>query len=377
MVREYNYGASGHLEQVDADGNLVDFLIDDAARTSRISRPVAGEQVDLLYDGRGYLRLAERLLGGGPDVGITEPTYSSEGVLMSVRRVPTPSSPEERVSLFYFGDRPVAQLEQISGGSTTWTYLSADHLGAPLLATDSSGSEVWQGPFEPFGRDSLAGTAGGALENGIFLRLVGQWEDETWIGPSLGAAVFYNVHRWYETGTGRYTRADPLGLENPAGIEVHPYLYVGESPLNATDPLGLYTAQGDARFKREVDDAFDRIRRGLENAKDDCCDKYFSDRGIQLGDWTEPGGPPYIRQASRRGSTRGGKVCGWAQKGPPFIYAFVNWDCFRTPDPCLLASVILHEMGHLARQDTQDNEPSDFFKTCRLPGGCVNPGRGR
>jgi uncharacterized protein RhaS with RHS repeats len=27
-----------------------------------------------------------------------------------------------------------------------------------------------------------------------------------------GRGVYYNVHRWYERGTGRYTRPDPIGL---------------------------------------------------------------------------------------------------------------------------------------------------------------------
>jgi hypothetical protein len=42
---------------------------------------------------------------------------------------------------------------------------------------------------------------------------------------------------------------------------------------------------------------------------------------------------------------------------------------------CELASVLLHEMGHLARRDTHDREPKAFFRACRLR--CLNPGRWR
>lgn len=45
-------------------------------------------------------------------------------------------------------------------------------------------------------------------------------------------------------------------------------------------------------------------------------------------------------------------------------YIFLNPACFRKPDFCRLASIIMHEMGHLARQDTTDYEPEDFFRTC-------------
>jgi Zn-dependent protease with chaperone function len=160
----------------------------------------------------------------------------------------------------------------------------------------------------------------------------------------------------------------------PTNIDINPYLYVGANPVNAVDPLGLYTAFGDERFKREVDEAFRRIRGGLER-DENCCARYFSDRGIDLGAWALPGGPPYIHQRPRAPRNRP-SACGWAQASPEFEHMFVNWGCFRRPDPCRLASLIMHEMGHLARQDTEKNEPPDFFRVCNLD-GCVAPGRFR
>lgn len=44
-------------------------------------------------------------------------------------------------------------------------------------------------------------------------------------------------HRWYQTGTGRYTRTDPLGLLG--GMNV--YSYAEARPSNLTDVLGLTT----------------------------------------------------------------------------------------------------------------------------------------
>ena len=52
----------------------------------------------------------------------------------------------------------------------------------------------------------------------------------------------YNVHRWYESGTGRYTRPDPLGLQVDSRLEppTHPFAYVGSRPTRYKDRLGLF-----------------------------------------------------------------------------------------------------------------------------------------
>jgi RHS repeat-associated protein len=140
------------------------------------------------------------------------------------------------VVFLYLAGRPVAQLAIDGTVAETWTYLTTDHLGTPLLATDDAGAMVWEGGFEPFGRDYQQGTPAGALESGVFLRLPGQWEDTSWQDASSGAGIYYNVHRWYQPEIGRYTRPDPLGL---VGDEDNPYTYAKGGPLSRIDPLGL------------------------------------------------------------------------------------------------------------------------------------------
>lgn len=49
------------------------------------------------------------------------------------------------------------------------------------------------------------------------------------------APIYYNVHRWYETGTGRYTGPDPLGLWGDLNL----YRYASANPLSWVDPSGL------------------------------------------------------------------------------------------------------------------------------------------
>ena len=46
--------------------------------------------------------------------------------------------------------------------------------------------------------------------------------------------MYYNVHRWYLYGTGRYGRVDPLRSQG----DLHPYAYAASNPLLLVDPLG-------------------------------------------------------------------------------------------------------------------------------------------
>ena len=146
------------------------------------------------------------------------PTYSTEGLLHALQRNAAP----DRSLLFHFAGRPVAQFD-LSGSTETWKFLTTDHLGTPIAATSTAGSLLWQGGFEPFGADWNG--AGGA---GVFLQFPGQWEDRAWIG------LDYNLQRWYESGTGRYTQPDPLGLEG--GINL--FLYATANPLVFSDTTG-------------------------------------------------------------------------------------------------------------------------------------------
>jgi RHS repeat-associated protein len=149
--------------------------------------------------------------------------YSSEGLLYSL------AGGTSAEHVLYFAGRPVAVLE-VAGTTGTLTYLTTDHLGTPVLATNGVGAEVWSGGFEPFGEDW-----NGAEAAGVFLRLPGQWESGVWEEAEMGADVYYNVHRWYGRGVGRYTKADPLGLNGGKNL----LAYAASQPTRLVDPLGL------------------------------------------------------------------------------------------------------------------------------------------
>jgi len=82
--------------------------------------------------------------------------------------------------------------------------------------TDSGGSQVWQGGFEPL-RDGLqlvtlrryAFRASGRIPHGTM------------------PACTTTSTRWYGDGTGRYTQPDPIGLRGDTNL----YIYAIDEPL--------------------------------------------------------------------------------------------------------------------------------------------------
>lgn len=48
----------------------------------------------------------------------------------------------------------------------------------------------------------------------------------------------YNVHRWYESGTGRYISPDPIPIGTRS--EVNPFVYARGNPVRLKDALGLF-----------------------------------------------------------------------------------------------------------------------------------------
>ncbi len=310
--RVYTFGAAGHLDQVNAAGNVITFDHDDEGRLGGIARQL-GESVTADYDGRGFLAeigglgsaglFGDRfgsgdascwnaVVGGAagsgpcgpPRIERTEATYSSEGVLHHLRQVGLGLRRDRYVVMF--GGRPVAALT-IDGGNGVVQYLTTDHLGTPMLATSETGVTEWQGGFEPFGRDWLEGSSSSALSAGVFLRLPGQFEDAAWADATSGAQSYYNLHRWHEFQTGRYTSPDPLGAIRPdreALFTANPlYAYAASSPTFFVDPLGLEVVienPDTAASYDQLKKCFPLFRQVAEHFENDAWTPFGLDLGL-------------------------------------------------------------------------------------------------
>jgi RHS repeat-associated protein len=122
------------------------------------------------------------------------------------------------------GPMPIAAV--IDG---THYAVHSDHLNTPRRLSDSTGQTRWQWPYSGFGEIAPQSTpASGQAAVTYALRYPGQVDD--------GNGLFYNWHRFYDPRVGRYTSADPIGLEGG----FNRFAYVGGNPLGFVDPLGLW-----------------------------------------------------------------------------------------------------------------------------------------
>jgi RHS repeat-associated protein len=163
-----------------------------------------------------------------PDLRLLAATYDDSASVWEPVLASSAVAKNFRDEFVWFGDRPIAQIAPATGASAI-RYTFADHLGTPLLQTDSGGRILWRVEYEPFGNvhEVRAG-----VRNSQPLRFPGQDTVMAWDG---GAEENYNIFRWYRTGWGRYTQADPLGVLGGDNL----FQYAAADPLSNTDPLGL------------------------------------------------------------------------------------------------------------------------------------------
>jgi RHS repeat-associated protein len=233
-TKSLTYDAGGNVVLEAAPTQHLDFTIDGSGKVARMGEETQHAGNVMTYDGRGYLASVltnPTDCGPSSDCGPirTVPTYSSDGVMYYRQQQALFSgSLLAQTSIFYFAGRPVAQIDGPPANGTL-TYLSVDHLGTPLLASTTANPPTvpWSGGFEPFGRDYT-----GAMSQKIFLRFPGQWDDASW-ESSLASGLYYNLNRWYEPGTGRFSSPDALPSASSQ------YAYGTDNPVTLIDPLGL------------------------------------------------------------------------------------------------------------------------------------------
>lgn len=234
----YTYTSGTH--QLNATGT--------AARTNDVNgsttaTTVAGQIYGFGYNGRGRLTVAQ---ASGQTIG----TYTYNALGQRVLKVATlPQAITQRYAYdennrligeyttttkrdtIWMNEVPVAVVD-VSGTTSTESYIHADALGTPRAVTNSAGTTIWTWAYkgDPFG-ESLPASTGGFTLN---LRYPGQYYDAE-------SGTNYNMFRTYEPATGRYLQSDRIGLKG--GIST--YGYVSGNPLVHFDVFGL---DGDVGF---------------------------------------------------------------------------------------------------------------------------------
>jgi len=135
-------------------------------------------------------------------------------------------------SNIYLGARQLATITRNAGkgGGEYREYNHPDKLGTRLVTQQSGG-----GSYEQV---NLAfGTALNAESSGSTTKRFTSYERSSQTG------LDYAQNRTYDSKQGRFTQVDPLGmgaasLSNPQSLNM--YSYVGNDPVNRTDPTGLF-----------------------------------------------------------------------------------------------------------------------------------------
>jgi len=117
--------------------------------------------------------------------------------------------------------------EGVQDGGSNYFY-AADHLGSVRELTDGSGVLQTRYDYTPFGkRTKVSGTLDADMG------YTGHYTH-----PSSGLAL--TLFRAYDATKARWLSPDPIGLEGGNNL----YAYVGNNPINDSDPLGLSGSGG-------------------------------------------------------------------------------------------------------------------------------------
>lgn len=227
-----NYGYRANTHWLTSIGSSAR-TYDPAGNTISIGE--AGSALRFSYDDRGRMTTAERdgsLLATyvynatGQRVSKMTGSRNLRFAYDENSQLLTESNGNTRRDYLWLDDLPIAAVD-ISQGSSSVNYVHADALNTPRAITDESGSVLWTWAIggNPFGEQLPSSPVGYAYN----LRFPGQYFDQE-------TAINYNVNRYYDPVTGRYTQADPIGYDSGQSSW---YAYVNNNPLSSVDPLGL------------------------------------------------------------------------------------------------------------------------------------------
>jgi len=198
----YTYDANGNLA---GDGTRT-FEWDAENRLTAVKQG-ASTLASFTYDGKG--RRAQKIAGGVTHTYVYDDANIIEERLSSGQTYDFIQGPGV--------DRPLAMRDQASVVS----YYLADHLGSIAQTTSAAAAVTLTREYDPWGNAIQGSATSGYAFTGR------EWD------PEINA--YYYRARYYDSRLGRFISEDPIGIDGGVNF----YAYVGNNPVNLTDPLGL------------------------------------------------------------------------------------------------------------------------------------------
>jgi RHS repeat-associated protein len=215
LLESYQYDHAGQMTRKTAGATVTDFGYDSFGRLASVSGPTTAS---FGYDHQGR-RIRKTENGQSTHYRYLGDALWSEAA--------TAGGAPSAVYVQGGGtDRPLARLTGATNLPTaTAAYYHQDGLGSVLALSNAAGTATGTQRFDAFG--AKLGGSGTVPTYGYTGR-----------EPDATGLMYYRA-RYYDPGLGRFTQRDPIGLTGG----INRYAYVGNDPVNFTDPEGLLARQ--------------------------------------------------------------------------------------------------------------------------------------
>jgi RHS repeat-associated protein len=154
-------------------------------------------------------------------------------------------------------DEPLVEYEGPTVSAANRRYYHADHQGSVIAEADVNGNALRINTYDPYGVPATGNATRFQYTGQIML-------------PDLG--LYHYKARIYNPKLGRFMQTDPIGYKDDLDL----YTYVGDDPMNKTDPSGKVALE-DFQF--------------LTPTKVDASAQYWADRYVATNNflYTIPG----------------------------------------------------------------------------------------